>query len=40
MAPGISGYVAGDYYNHGGLSLQECLTPVINISNSSFGIHF
>ncbi|TWX52635.1 BREX-1 system phosphatase PglZ type B [Colwellia hornerae] len=31
MAPGISGYVAGDYYNHGGLSLQECLTPVINI---------
>jgi len=33
MAPGISGYVAGDYYNHGGLSLQECLTPVINISS-------
>jgi hypothetical protein len=33
MAPGISGYVAGDYYNHGGLSLQECLTPVINIHN-------
>ena len=31
MAPGISGFVAGDYYNHGGLSLQECLTPVINI---------
>ncbi len=31
MAPGIAGYVAGDYYNHGGLSLQECLTPVINI---------
>ncbi|MFK5915059.1 MAG: BREX-1 system phosphatase PglZ type B, partial [Woeseiaceae bacterium] len=35
MAPGISGYVAGDYYNHGGLSLQECLTPVINIRNES-----
>ncbi|MDW3640238.1 BREX-1 system phosphatase PglZ type B [Vibrio sp. 1291-1] len=32
MAPGISGYRAGDYYNHGGLSLQECLTPVLNIS--------
>ena len=32
MAPGISGYVAGDYYNHGGLSIQECLTPVINIT--------
>lgn len=31
LAPGISGFVAGDYYNHGGLSLQECLTPVINI---------
>lgn len=31
MAPGIAGYVAGDFYNHGGLSLQECLTPVINI---------
>lgn len=31
MAPGISGFVAGDYYNHGGLSLQECVTPVINI---------
>ena len=35
MAPGIAGYVAGDYYNHGGLSLQECLTPVINIRNES-----
>ncbi len=33
MAPGIAGYIAGDYYNHGGLSLQECLTPVINIHN-------
>ncbi|AGH81534.1 hypothetical protein PCNPT3_07980 [Psychromonas sp. CNPT3] len=31
MAPGISAYVAGDYYNHGGLSLQECLTPELNI---------
>lgn len=31
MAPGISGFIAGDYYNHGGLTLQECLTPVINI---------
>lgn len=34
MAPGIAGYVSGDYYNHGGLSLQECLTPVININKS------
>lgn len=31
MAPGISGFIAGDYYNHGGLSLQECLAPVINV---------
>ncbi len=31
MAPGISGFIAGDYYNHGGVSLQECLVPVINI---------
>jgi hypothetical protein len=35
MAPGIAGYVGGDYYNHGGLSLQECLTPVINIQNKA-----
>jgi len=35
MAPGIAGYIAGDYYNHGGLSLQECLTPVINIHKIS-----
>lgn len=33
MAPGISSFVAGDYYNHGGLSIQECLTPVLNITN-------
>lgn len=32
MAPGISGFVAGDYYNHGGISLQECLVPVIDLS--------
>lgn len=31
LAPGISGFTAGDYYNHGGLSLQECLTPVLYI---------
>ncbi|WP_282176010.1 BREX-1 system phosphatase PglZ type B [Vibrio nereis] len=34
MAPGISGYVSGDHYNHGGLSLQECLTPVLNVRNA------
>ncbi|MCU8285754.1 BREX-1 system phosphatase PglZ type B [Vibrio vulnificus] len=31
MAPGISAYVKGDNYNHGGVSLQECLTPVLHI---------
>ncbi|MFC3034466.1 BREX-1 system phosphatase PglZ type B [Pseudoalteromonas fenneropenaei] len=36
MAPGISAFVAGDHYNHGGLSLQECLTPtlVVTINNA------
>lgn len=33
MAPGISAYVQGDHYNHGGLSLQECLTPVLEIKS-------
>jgi hypothetical protein len=32
MAPGISGFTAGKYYEHGGVTLQECLTPVIEIS--------
>lgn len=32
MAPGISAFVKGDHYNHGGLSIQECLTPEINLS--------
>jgi len=33
MAPGISCFKAGLHYDHGGLSLQECLTPVIEILN-------
>ena len=33
MAPGVSCFKAGQNYDHGGLSLQECLTPVINIQN-------
>lgn len=33
MAPGVSCFKAGQYYDHGGLSLQECLTPVIEILN-------
>ncbi|WP_119395066.1 BREX-1 system phosphatase PglZ type B [Salinibius halmophilus] len=31
FAPGISAFRAGLHYEHGGLSLQECLTPVIDI---------
>lgn len=31
MAPGISSFVAGDEYAHGGLTLQECLVPVIEV---------
>lgn len=31
FAPGISAFRAGLYYEHGGISLQECLTPVIDI---------
>lgn len=35
MAPGISLFQAGDYYNHGGVSLQECLTPELMVSNNN-----
>jgi hypothetical protein len=31
MAPGISSFIAGAEYAHGGLSLQECLVPLIDI---------
>ena len=33
MAPGISSFIAGSDYSHGGLSLQESLVPVIEINN-------
>ncbi len=33
MAPHICSFIAGKHYEHGGLSLQECLTPVINIKS-------
>lgn len=32
MAPGISSFIAGAEYAHGGLSLQESLVPVIHIT--------
>jgi len=31
--PGIHSFIAGRAYGHGGVSLQECLVPVINIVN-------
>ncbi len=31
MAPNISSFIAGRHYEHGGLSLQECVTPVLKI---------
>lgn len=33
MAPGARSFIAGKHYDHGGLSLQECFTPVISILN-------
>lgn len=34
LAPGTSCFVAGKEYAHGGLSVQECLTPVIVVSRA------
>lgn len=31
FAPGISNFMAGEVYNHGGLTLQECLAPVLEL---------
>ena len=31
MAPAISSFIAGRHYEHGGLSFQECVTPVLKI---------
>ena len=31
VAPGLSCYVAGQVYEHGGLSPQECVTPVLTV---------
>jgi peptidoglycan hydrolase-like protein with peptidoglycan-binding domain len=32
VAPGISAFVAGAVYEHGGVSQQECVTPLITVS--------
>jgi len=34
VPPGASAFQAGNHYGHGGLSLQECLTPVIEVINT------
>lgn len=34
VAPGACNFKAGQHYDHGGLSLQECLTPVIEVVNN------
>ena len=31
-APGVSSFIAGAVYAHGGISLQECLVPVIQLN--------
>jgi hypothetical protein len=35
VAPGIRCYEAGKVYEHGGLSPQECITPVIRVRSSA-----
>jgi len=35
MAPGAKSFKAGEHYAHGGLSLQESLTPVLEIVNTA-----
>lgn len=32
FAPGISNFKAGEVYTHGGLTLQECLVPVLELN--------
>ena len=35
VAPGISCFVAGKEYEHGGVSLQECVLPVITVAGAA-----
>lgn len=35
VAPGVSSFFDGNEYAHGGVSLQECLIPVINIKSNA-----
>jgi hypothetical protein len=34
LAPGIGAFRAGQVYDHGGLTLQECVVPVVDVSSS------
>jgi hypothetical protein len=35
MPPGIGCYKAGEEYEHGGLSVQECVTPVLTVRSAA-----
>lgn len=37
-APGISNFVAGAEYAHGGISLQECLVPVLELDRAGTSV--
>jgi len=39
FAPGISNFHAGEVYTHGGLTLQECLVPVLELVASCGTVH-
>jgi hypothetical protein len=39
LAPGVACFYEGSDYAHGGLSLQECLTPVLTVSRAGATIH-
>src|SRR5690606_23802035 len=35
FAPGVASFIAGAEYAHGGLSLQECLVPIVELQVSA-----
>lgn len=35
VAPGVSTFVAGAEYAHGGVTLQECVTPVLDVTSGA-----
>ena len=36
-APGVSNFIAGAEYAHGGVSLQECLVPILELDRGDIG---